>query len=198
MNVNIGGTKKWNSVSESVRAQWKVLDIAGKPDFKHNINSGLRLPFKDGSVSNFFTSHTMEHVRFWLVVPLMKEMYRSLVPGGKVRVVVPNIAIHIKAYNERNAKWRAKGLSKRVHRELYPATYLGSLLGYFYSFVKGGASSSRDGHHMAFDMETLQWCLRGAGFRKVTEKRFGHCSSVFAGLDFKRHARNSLFVEGTK
>jgi predicted SAM-dependent methyltransferase len=196
ININVGGTKKWASVSQGVREQWKILDVAGTPDYVHDLNAGEPLPFADNEVDNVYTSHTLEHVRHWLVIPLLTDIHRVLKPGGKIRIVVPNIRIHLKAYMRGDVNWQEKSWRKRRQKETYPNTHLGALLGYFYSYVKTG--NRRDGHHMAFDWETLEWCVSQAGFQKIARLKYNECSSVFRGLDFATHAKFSLYLEAIK
>jgi ubiquinone/menaquinone biosynthesis C-methylase UbiE len=195
LQINIGGTKKWNLVDEAVREKWKVLDLAGTPDFHHDLNSGEPLPLDDNSVNAFYCSHTLEHVRHWLVVPLLRDMRRCLVPGGMIRIVVPDIERLIKIYqNTDDTTWRVRH-NKTKKNEFYPCTPLGVLMSHFYSYAKG---SKRDGHHMAFDWVTLRWCANEAGFSVIQQRNYNECKPVFIGLDFKRHAGKSLYLEATK
>lgn len=198
INVNIGGTKHWPKVDKRVRWNWQVLDIAGHPAFHHDINSGEPLPFDDDEIGNFYSSHTLEHVRHWLVIPLLEDMKRCLVPGGKIRIVVPDIEKCIRLYQKRDRAWfhsRMGVLRKRRGPYGYPETHLGALMEVFYSYVTKG--STRDGHHMAYDKETLLWCIREAGFTDVFMRKYNDYSLVFSGLDFKRYRGNSLYIEGT-
>lgn len=196
MNVNIGGTKKWTTVPPRVRERWKVLDIAGKPAFKYNLNSGEPLPFVDNSIDNFYTSHTLEHIQLPVVSFIIKEIYRTLKPNGLIRVVVPNVQLVMIAYLRKNKKWLYKnGNFPRHLAGTYPQTLLGYLMTWFYSTAK---NNRRSGHNMVFDWDTLVWYFQQAGFRNIVRKEFMDCSSVFIGLDFKRYRRISLYMEAQK
>ena len=195
MNINIGGTKNWKTVPGQIRKQWKILDIAGRPDYSHDLNSEESLPFDDDSISNFYCSHTLEHVRHWLVVPLLKDMLRCLKPSGHIRIVVPNFLVYLDAFIRRDDKWQKKTYRKLTHRKLYPDTHLGVLMGLFYSYVKSG---KRNGHHMTFDWETLYWCVKKAGFQDIRKSYYNKGFVQFVGLEFSRHKKTSLYLEAVK
>jgi SAM-dependent methyltransferase len=193
MNINIGGTKGWHKIHASIRKNWKILDVMGTPDFDHDLNSGEPLPFKDNSVDNYYCSHTLEHVKPELVVPLVHEMHRTLKHEGMIRVVVPNIITPMRHYLDGDEQWLRHQQEKERVRLGYPDTALGCLMLWFYSTPKSGR---RSGHKMVFDWPTLACCFRI--FRQVTSKSYGECNVRFAGLDFTRHAGKSLYLEAVK
>jgi predicted SAM-dependent methyltransferase len=194
-NVNIGGTKGWDKVSESVRKNWYVLDVAGRPDYKYDLNSGHFLPFKNNVVDNYYTSHTLEHILPCKIEVVLSEIYRTLKPDGLIRVVVPDAALAIRRYVEGDSKWLMQRQEGARKRHGYPETSLGRLMLWFYSEPKG---TTRSGHRIVFDWETLQWYFEKAGFRNITRLKYSECSEVFKGLDFSRHAKVSLYLEAQK
>lgn len=199
LNINIGGTKKWNFIPPKVQSRWKVLDIAGHPDFRYNINSMNPLPFSDNTVDNIYSSHTLEHVHLSIMSFFLGEMHRILKPKGLVRVVVPDVKMALIHYTLNNTKWLKEKGSFPKHMKCYPQTKLGHLMTWFYSIAKiGDTLTQRSGHNMVFDWETLSWYFKRAGFSNVVMKKYKDCSDVFAGLDFKRHRDVSLYMEAQK
>lgn len=193
INVNIGGTKHWLKVDEHIRRRWRVLDIAGKPDYTYDLNGGEVLPFKDGSVSNYYSSHTLEHIQPELLPWVISEIHRTLAPGGKIRVVVPDVRLAIRHYLDNDQRWLQQAQGKARKRHGYPDTTLGHLMLWFYSQPKNG---KRSGHNTVFDRETLAYCFKD--FAKVHTMSYGIHSEAFTGMDFKRHAPKSLYLEATK
>jgi SAM-dependent methyltransferase len=55
-------------------------------DIVHDLTS-LPLPFPDASVEEVLCSHVLEHLLHW--EPLVQDIYRVLMPGGKLTVRVP-------------------------------------------------------------------------------------------------------------
>lgn len=47
------------------------------------------LPYADNTVSGIYSSHTIEHVSMQEALQFLDECRRILVPGGRIRVVIP-------------------------------------------------------------------------------------------------------------
>lgn len=198
MNINIGGTKGWSKVDAAVRAKWKIMDVAGSPDFMHDLNSGQPFALANGSVDNYYTSETLEHVRPDQTGFVFREMYRTLTPGGLVRIVVPDITKWIRAYVNGDKAWLAKHNTARPTTGHLPPTLLGDLMQCWYSWVKNQEQTARSGHNAAFDPETLQWYLSSTGFKNIKRLSCDDCSPVFRGLDFPRYRETGLYMEAQK
>ena len=56
------------------------------------LDATKRYPFPDGSFQYVFSEHVIEYVPWEAGVAMLKECYRVLAPGGKLRVVTPNLA----------------------------------------------------------------------------------------------------------
>ena len=77
---------------------WKVLDCQGSwyryapsyIDFEHDLTSNRPLPFAKGSVHMFYSEHVFEHFRDEWCRHILDEAFRSLEPGGGLRIVVPD------------------------------------------------------------------------------------------------------------
>ena len=58
------------------------------------------LPNHDESISVLYSSHMLEHFDSKEADIFCKEAQRLLIPGGIIRIVVPDIVIKIHEYNE--------------------------------------------------------------------------------------------------
>ena len=91
LRVNIGG-------GHFIKRHWKVLDVP--PGTRNYLSSIIDygcdlctfdpLPFADGQVRLFYTSHCLEHLPEIYCRHLFKEVHRSLKPGGAIRITVPD------------------------------------------------------------------------------------------------------------
>ncbi|BDS11586.1 class I SAM-dependent methyltransferase [Aureispira anguillae] len=54
------------------------------------VNLLLKLPLKDNSVDAILAEHIIEHFYYDDICFLLKECYRVLAPGGKIRIVCPD------------------------------------------------------------------------------------------------------------
>lgn len=77
---------------------WINVDIAPYDPrvLQHDLQS--RLPFKNGSFVAVYHSHVLEHLPRQQAEPFLKECYRLLVPGGILRVVVPDLETITRLY----------------------------------------------------------------------------------------------------
>ena len=187
--VDVGGGKN----ARTFDGAWKVMDVLKHVDYVHDLNKGEPFPIKSNSVSHYYCSHTLEHVDPKLTLFTVKEIYRTLAPGGRVRIVVPDAMVGIDLYLTRKQKYPSKhypGVPKH-----YPETAFGLLFAWFCTPDK----KVQSGHKMGFDHETLEWYLKKAGFKKIESMKYMvHGNPVFKGKDYKTYATNSIFMEAEK
>ncbi|MDP2655099.1 MAG: methyltransferase domain-containing protein [bacterium] len=71
-----------------IKDGWVNLNIVHLPgvDVVHDIEK-LPLPFADNSFNEILCQDILEHVEY---IPILKDIYRILVPGGSVRIRVPH------------------------------------------------------------------------------------------------------------
>ncbi|MFX0138509.1 MAG: hypothetical protein ACFFDN_33005 [Candidatus Hodarchaeota archaeon] len=194
LNVNIGGTKNWNKIDPKIRRQWRIMDIAGTPDYVYDLNSRKPFCFVTNEVDNYYTSHTLEHIDKNNIIFILSEIRRTLKSGGLIRIVVPDIKKAILHYLKGDIESLSKGVKGHA-QDFYPNTLLGKLLPYFYSTTKGRNESKRTGHLTVFDIDTLTWYLAQANFNRIQLKNYNQNSKVFKGLDLQRYKNFSIYVE---
>lgn len=132
------------------------------------------LPFGEGTVDVFYSSHFFEHLFKKDASRLLREMYSALKSGGLIRIAVPDLAHAIKLY--------ANGKSKEM------------LENYFFVDDR---SSYLARHKYMYDFESLSVMLAEAGYQKIRRCKFkeGVCPSI-ASLD--NRPEETLYVEATR
>lgn len=149
---------------------WVNLDLHPAP-LCWNVQWGL--PFADGAMTHVFVSHLLEHLFFPSeVMPFLAEVRRVLAPGGRLRLVVPDVAQLIDAYRSGDRDFFAR---RAAH---WPgARGDGPLLPQFLSYAGAGAEPAFlfEAHKFGYDFETLDSLLRQAGFEAVS--RSGYMAS---------------------
>jgi predicted SAM-dependent methyltransferase len=94
---------------ESHAAGWLNTDI--EPTAGQAFLDATRpLPFADGSVAYIFGEHVIEHITYDQALGFLKEAHRVLAPGGKIRMVTPNLLQFVSLFQEPNPKYIARKL----------------------------------------------------------------------------------------
>jgi SAM-dependent methyltransferase len=154
---------------------WVNIDEAGsRADVIWDLRRGL--PYPDGSVTAVFHEHMLEHMPYDAGLELTRECLRVLVPGGVLRVVVPDAAQEISWYLHedpaltRMAPTAMMGLADRL---------------------------TGNGHVAMYDAPTLVALIAAAGFSDVVESSYGE-SAMDPCPDTEGRRTASLYVEGVK
>ena len=108
--VNIGGGMFF-------RSHWKVMDYSSPYypyyrrfiDYNVDLCSDLCFPFEDNSVTFFYSAHTFEHIPQEFCPHIFTEIYRTLKPGGAVRLTMPDYDLFYEAckHDDREFFWRS-------------------------------------------------------------------------------------------
>ncbi|HZV69776.1 MAG TPA: methyltransferase domain-containing protein [Saprospiraceae bacterium] len=110
------------------------------------------LPFKDNSVDFFYSHHVVEHLPD--LESHFKSMFKSLKPGGKVRIGGPNGDSAINRFIANDSKWFGDFPYKRT-----------SIGGRFENFV-----FCRQEHLTILTFSYLEELFGNAGFIKITNR----------------------------
>ena len=140
LRLHIGG--------EEVKAGWKILNIKPGPHVDY-VGSCTELnQFADESVDEVYASHILEHLGYERELPTaLKEIYRVLKPGGRLRVSVPDFEMLCRIF-----------LHPRVDAEQRFSVM---------RMVFGGQSDRFDYHKVGLTWEFFSDFLRSAGFTRI-------------------------------
>lgn len=145
--VQIGCGKEYIPEMVNVEANFQR-----KKDIWLDITLGL--PFADGSIKGLYASHILEHLNFDNNRRVMREFFRVLEPGGRIRILVPDLEYAINAYVARDT---AKFPDWPDH--------FASVGGKFNNFTLVANQ-----HFVLFDLSLMEEFLTGAGFTHVERK----------------------------
>jgi predicted SAM-dependent methyltransferase len=150
-----------------------------------------RLPLRDASVSYVYCAEVLEHLRAEESSALLVEVGRVLVPGGLLRLSVPDVDLVSKALLDRRLSMDEFNLffyvDSRHHR-----TWADRL---------GAALYSTTYHQWMFNFESMTNALSAAGLADVRRfamrvGRFPELPELEGGLDWRRAL--SMYVEASK
>ena len=103
---------------------------------------GYPLDFADGSVSEIYASHVLEHYSHRDVSAVVNHWVKKLKPGGRLRIAVPDF-------------------------QVVAATYLAKKPINVQGYVMGGHSDEDDRHGCIFDRESLAEIMASAGLERI-------------------------------
>jgi len=168
------------------------------------LNVGRPLPFADGTARFIFASHVLEHLYYPApALRFLADCLRVLKPGGRIRLIVPDIERYIRAYADGDQAFFD------ARREIWKDLPAGrTLLEEFLTYAGAGPDPAAflDSHKYAYDYPTLQRMLERAGFVNIerseymassqAELRVDDASAVAGASAAGRHY--SLFVEAVR
>jgi predicted SAM-dependent methyltransferase len=139
MRLHIGGARRAEG--------WIVLDARPGPAVDV-VADAAALPFGAGVAEEIYASHVYEHLGYWGGLPAaLAEARRVLVPGGVLRLSVPDL----------DALARLYVAEERTPDERFQLMRM----------IFGGQMDARDFHLVGLSHDTLEPFLRRAGFRAI-------------------------------
>jgi len=164
---------------------WIHID---RGDFPHvSSNSITKLPFDDCTCDLIYASHVVEYFDREEAVVLLTEWSRVLIPGGIVRLAVPDFRKMVELYFDLS----------------YPLeTFLGPLYG-----KMNPPNCDTIYHKTVYDLRSIKSLLKSVGFENVLEYNWkktehghidDHSQAYIPHMDKKDGTLISLNVEATK
>ena len=152
-------------------AGWLNTDIAPRGEGVY-LDATQRYPFPDGSFQYIFSEHMIQAVPWEGGLAMLKECFRVLAPGGKLRIVAANLAKFSQLLNPDAdaqrfiaAKLRLQGWRKTPVAGVY----------IFNLQMRDG------GTQFLYDAPTLRKSLELAGFTQITEYPVNERTDPFFG-----------------
>lgn len=145
-------------------------------------------PWKDDSVDFVYSSHTLEHLDRSHGVAFLAECFRVLRVGGRVRIVVPDLAALVEEYQ-----------TGRLPADLFVQRLGVSVQEPGDGPVKRRlAFLVRYPHACMYDRDALLAAMRNAGFEAEPRDPFDSALPGIRDIEIEDRTRGAVIVEGTK
>jgi SAM-dependent methyltransferase len=166
------------------------LDLDWRPgvDVVWDITRGL--PFATNSIRGIYTEHCLEHLSLADAGDVLREAFRVLAPGGRIRIVVPDGEIYLRGYySQMQGKSGAPDL---------PYADFDKLGGWYTPLLSLNRVFRGHGHKFVFDFATLKCVMQDSGFVGIAKWSFGKGEIDELVRDSKHRECESLYVEAAK
>lgn len=160
------------------REGFYTVDIDWRADFPYDLRIGL--PFPNDSIKFIYAEHVLEHFPYNEFMGILREIFRVLIAGGELSIVVPDVRPILTAYTASDDVFAG------VLSYEYPDSLVARLDIINYLFYMDGA------HKNSFDVDNIAWALRNTGFSDVRVRDFDPT------LDKEERRNNSLYMDCKK
>jgi len=144
---------------------WLNSDIVPGPGQIY-LDATKRFPLPDESLNYIFSEHLFEHVTYAQGFDMLRECYRVLTPGGKLRIATPDLLKLIELFQEPKSAEMKAFIAGKLAWHGWPASAKPEVMILNMQL--------RDfGHQFVYDSTTLSARLIEAGFHSVREFKPG-------------------------
>jgi predicted SAM-dependent methyltransferase len=182
LKVEIGGL--------TPREGWVVTNVNATT--RNYLDCTAPWPIPDGSVQYVFSDNVIEHIPLAAGRAMLQQAYNSMVPGGVIRIVTPDIRKHVELYLAGSAS--VDGEVAKEYRDM------GLVVEHSIDLIRIPIGSF--GHHegYVYDFEVLEAELKRAGFHSVVLCEMGESEhEELRGLDIRLAQEGAqIVVEATR
>lgn len=139
---------------------WLNVDILPKENTVAYMDATEPFPLENNSLDYIFSEHMIEHVTYEGGAKMLRECYRTLKPGGKIRIATPDLQTVAKVLTDSHEPAVQRYIRFYVDRFVgptvpYDPAQMVNIL--FYQF----------GHQFIYNESSLSQALQQAGFTQV-------------------------------
>jgi len=163
---------------ENNKPGWLNTDIEPVRDQAY-LDATERFPLPDGSIHYIYHEHLIEHISYQQGQAMLKESYRVLAPGGKMRVATPNLRKFVGLFQETKSPQEQNYIVEKMAWHQWPVTpdpecyILNQQLREW-------------GHRFVYTPKLLRASLEAEGFQDVKELSAGESSdAVFRSIELR-------------
>jgi predicted SAM-dependent methyltransferase len=174
---------------------WINIDFSQYNNVTYTFDCRKNLPFADNTVKGIFCEHFFEHIDYVDEVPyFLASCYRSLQPGGVLRIIVPDAEKYLVGYCQDGWDYlkKTRPLDDNLMDGLMGKQYRTKMQLINEVFRQGGE------HKYAWDFETMKLAMTDAGFSKVYKMDYLKTHDPKLEIDQLVRKPESLYVEAVK
>ncbi len=149
---------------------WLNTDInPGRVGSSICLDATKRFPFGNGTFDYVFCEHLIEHMEYREGVRMLRECFRVLKPGGKMRISTPDIHFLIELYSPKKTALQKKYISWAM-KSFMPKIGIKEDVFVINNFFRAW------GHKFIYDFEVMKETMESAGFAGISPQKMGKSS----------------------
>lgn len=146
------------------------------------LDATKRFPFEDGSFEYIFSEHQIEHLTYKEGLSMLRECYRILKTGGRIRIATPDLETLIGLYSRDKSDLQQRYIKWFMDIHVPETCVCGE------AFVINTAFL-RFGHRFVYDRATLESAMEQVGFIDVTSYPSGESNDeLLQGIESRDKA----------
>ncbi|MBS0517124.1 MAG: methyltransferase domain-containing protein [Proteobacteria bacterium] len=172
----------------NIREDFVNIDYLWRPGVDLCCDITKPIPIGDGQVGGVYTEHCLEHIPLDGTRLFLSECLRMLMPGGTIRIVVPDLEMYARAY--------VRTLDGQP--AVLPNDYFVNATGVNKPVALINEVFYGPSHRFMYDFRTLAEVLEQAGFTKAVKLSLNEGSDPRLLIDVPERVSESLYVEARK
>lgn len=166
------GQKKLHiGCGENIIEGWLNADLVATSSQVAQLDATKTYPFADGTFDYIFSEHMIEHITYEEGQSLLKECFRVLKEGGKIRLSTPDLAFLIDLYHEDKSELQQRYIDWSA-RTFTPDAPRRSDTFVINNFVRAWE------HTFIYDEKTLRGALQSAGFANIVRRELNESEDL--------------------
>ena len=192
--ARVPSSKRYLNVGPGTNIDPKFVNVdwQWRPGIDVCLDIANGLGFPDKRFDGIFTEHCLEHVSFQQCVKVAQDFFRILVPGGRLRIIVPDGGLYLDLYQ----KWKVGDrtpfpyVDPQGQRDLEEDSRYG-----FTPMMAVNRIFRGYDHRFAWDFETFERLLSHVGFVAIERSSFRQGADAMLLIDSEVRRPQSLFLE---
>jgi len=146
--------------SNNVLEGWLNTDIFVNHEPVVYLDATKRFPFDDSTIDYIMAEHMIEHIEYRAAQVMLRECFRVLKPGGRVRFATPDLSVLLALHSREKTKAQVNYIDWAIARFMPEAKECKDIF-VINNFFRAW------GHQFLYDAETLHHALSTSGFREI-------------------------------
>ncbi len=151
---------------------WLNTDLYPRKGFAY-LDASKPIPIDDATFDRVYSEHMIEHVSFQESYAFLKECFRILRPGSKIRIATPDLEKYIGLFNTDNnplndkyIEWISSNWLEKGGIPFKNPSFIINLVMHAW------------GHLFIFDFDTFRTVLEEIGYKNVTRHNYNESEDI--------------------